>query len=71
MSALEIHMNNLAKAMDYDISSGAWDAATLMACAAVQLNRLKARIAELEVENNLLKDLLSELDITTKPPEEK
>ena len=50
MSALEIHMNNLAKAMDYDISSGAWDAATLMACAAVQLNRLKARIAELEAQ---------------------
>ena len=41
MSVLNGQMERLADAMEYDISSGNWDSGTLMACATVQIKRLK------------------------------
>ena len=56
---------------NHEHTFGAMSAENLASLMEKELLALRTRIAELEAENNLLKDLLSELDITTKPLEEK
>ena len=51
MSVLNGQMERLADAMEYDISSGNWDSGTLMACATVQIKRLKETNERLSNQN--------------------